>query len=236
VLATIAISFNTLNKERSEGSLKVLFSYPIYRDQVILGKLLAIFATLGTLTLTSMAAAFSVFFYTSNLPVTLDIAVRLLFLALYSLLFLGVYTGLGVLVSLIFKDAKTSLLVLFVLVGLFNSEFTSSLGYLASNLLFGSELLVIPYQRGGIVMASTPAGRLIFDLIQRISPSYTYTQLSWKVLQETSSVVVEGAMVLAPSTLHDIVFSDIGGVAGLASGLVVTFAASYALFVREDVS
>src|SRR4030042_1392425 len=40
-IVAIAISFNSINKERSEGSLKVLLTYPVYRDQVILGKLLA---------------------------------------------------------------------------------------------------------------------------------------------------------------------------------------------------
>jgi ABC-2 type transport system permease protein len=40
-LVAVVYGFNSINKERTEGSLKVMLSYPIFRDQVMLGKLLA---------------------------------------------------------------------------------------------------------------------------------------------------------------------------------------------------
>ena len=47
ILVAIVLSYNSINKERKEGSLKVLLSYPVNRDKIILGKLIA-----GTLVLT----------------------------------------------------------------------------------------------------------------------------------------------------------------------------------------
>jgi ABC-2 type transport system permease protein len=46
-LIAIILGFDAIVKERKSGSLNVLLTHPVYRDQVITGKLIGIMLTLG---------------------------------------------------------------------------------------------------------------------------------------------------------------------------------------------
>jgi ABC-2 type transport system permease protein len=122
VLLAIVLSFNAINKERTEGSLKVLLSYPIYRDKVILGKLLACSILLTLVVSASMASAFGVIIYYLGIPLTLELTARMALTTVMAILMLLFFLGLGIAISTILTDTSTIIIVLVLVACLLNSE------------------------------------------------------------------------------------------------------------------
>jgi len=60
-LIAVVLSFNSINGEIENGSLKVTLSYPVYRDQVFIGKFLGALSVSFFVSLSSVFASFSVF-------------------------------------------------------------------------------------------------------------------------------------------------------------------------------
>lgn len=112
VLVAIALSFNSINKERTEGSLKVLLSYPIYRDKIILGKLLAGFLVLTLVTVASMTISFSIIVYYLSIPLTLDFLLRVAATTAMGVMLLSFFLCVGTAVSTVLRDTSTIFLSL----------------------------------------------------------------------------------------------------------------------------
>ena len=111
-IVAIAISFNSISKERTEGNLKVLLSYPVYRDQVILGKMLAGLVTVSLVVITSIALSSGVYLLYTNISFTWDHLVRFSLFTLLTILLLSFYLGLGMAFSVAFRDLSTTLLAI----------------------------------------------------------------------------------------------------------------------------
>jgi len=223
-LVALAFSFNSINKERTEGSLKVLLSYPIYRDKIILGKIIAGLIVISVVTVASMAVAFSLYFFITSIALTMDWALRLVAAMLLAILLLCGYLGLGMFLSITFRDPKTTLLVAFLFLGLFNSETFFSIGQILSKAVYGPDLLT-----SGVVSLN-PQASALRDFISALNPSWSFTwislNLSWYL----------NLGIDMPNSLWNVIVDHMTYIAVLIIIPVITFAASYALFTRRDVT
>jgi ABC-type transport system involved in multi-copper enzyme maturation permease subunit len=122
VLLAIVLSFNSINKERTEGSLKVLLSYPIYRDKIIIGKLLAGSAIIALAMLASMTTAFSLIIYYLNLPITLELIAKITLVTAMATILLLFFMGIGTVVSILLNDALTIIVLMLLIATILNSE------------------------------------------------------------------------------------------------------------------
>lgn len=108
-LIGIALSFDAVIKEQKSGSLNVLLTHPVYRDNIILGKLggsiLTLFLVLFVSTAVSVGTLLVLFGGAASTMELIRIALYLLFTFLYTLVFLGI----GIILSIIVKDAADSL-------------------------------------------------------------------------------------------------------------------------------
>jgi ABC-2 type transport system permease protein len=227
----IAYGFNAFNKEHTEESLKVLLSYPIYRDQIILGKLISGFLLVSLVTLSSLFVALSIYLYSTNISFSPDLTLRFSAFTLLSIFFLSGYLGLSMFFSIAFKDQKTTLLVMFLLIGLFNSYAFYSTGRILSDVVYGSERNPNdPYVPMNIQALN------LRESIKQISPSYSYESISRLLSHHSITVQVGDKQVLIPSNAWSVIMHNLGSILVLVIIPVLTFAASYVLFTRRDIT
>lgn len=241
-LVAAAMSFNSINKERSEGSLKVLLSYPVYRDQVILGKLLAGFLVLLIVTFTSMTLAFSIYIFYISIPLTLDIVLRFLSVTFMGALLLLFYLCLGTAISTVVRDTSTSLLSLLLVVNLFRSRTVemaltvagNTAGRLGINIAKSIELLY----------TSSP-----FDMVYsneflrnygRVSPAETFRQFALSMFSYTDQIDSSYLDLMykneVQGSFQALLLQNLDLVAVQLVFLAAAFALSYIVFTKSDVT
>lgn len=108
ILALI-LSYDAISSERSEGTIELLLSYPIYRDEVINGKFIAgIFSlSLALLLAFGMSSGLAIFM-TGQFP-GINILIRLSFVWIGTIVYMGFFMALGSLFSTLFKSRWRSL-------------------------------------------------------------------------------------------------------------------------------
>lgn len=111
-LMAVVLSYNSINGEIENGSLKVTLSYPVYRDQVFIGKFLGALSVSFLASLSSIFASFSVFMFFSGVSLSLDLFFRLLLVVLSTSLYMMVFLSLGSLFSVMFDKPDTSIIYL----------------------------------------------------------------------------------------------------------------------------
>jgi ABC-type transport system involved in multi-copper enzyme maturation permease subunit len=106
----IFLGFEAVNREWREGSLKVALSYPIYRDQVLLGKLLGGVFTLAVITASSLLLGLGALVGFTRIDVTLELCQRWGAVLMFALLYTSVYYFASAAFSIIFKTPEASML------------------------------------------------------------------------------------------------------------------------------
>jgi len=114
-LVAIALSFDSINKERADGSLKVLLSYPISKLKVILGKLLGSVSVLIIVVLTTMIISFGIEMYTLAIPLDAEVFLRLVTIIGLGIVLLAFFLCLGMAVSIVIRDSSTCLISLLII-------------------------------------------------------------------------------------------------------------------------
>ncbi len=256
-LVALTLGFNTIRRESSEGSLKVLLSYPIYRDQVILGKFLGNLLVLIVAVASSMAASFSLYIYLSGFTPEPSSLVNYSTFVTLSILFLAGYLGLSIMLSLAFKDVKITLLVLFFLLVVFNSETFSSLGLMLSNAVYGAsprifDLLkasALSYQPGDLaqmmydIPSQNPQAQALQSFFAGLSPARGFTSTSMALMPSYRGILVNKIThvfwwtdISIRVTWWDIVVNNLYSITALVLLPIISFTGSYILFVRRDVA
>jgi len=114
-LVAIALSFNSINKERTEGSLRVLLSYPISKSKIILGKLLGGILVVVIVVLTSMTISLGIEMYVLSIPLTSEVFLRLATIVGLGIVLLVFFLCLGTAVSIVVRDPSTCLISLLII-------------------------------------------------------------------------------------------------------------------------
>ena len=248
-LVAITIGFNTIKRESSEGSLKVLLSYPIYRDQVILGKLLGGLVVISIALASSMGVSFAVYVKVADFIPEVSTLINYSMLIMLSIILLSGYLGLSILLSLAFKENKTTLLVLFFILGVFNSEILYSYGIVLSNGLYGQSLritdlnniqsLLNPQPLGSLqdFLASAPSldprSQALQDLFVGLSPAHGFTSASLALMVRYRMILSGDATIMS---FWDVIINNLRSITALILIPIITFAGSYVLFTRRDIS
>jgi ABC-type transport system involved in multi-copper enzyme maturation permease subunit len=236
VLVAVVLGVESIYKEREEGSLRILLSYPVYRDQVIFGKLSGRLFTLGIVAAASMTIAFSIFFYSTLIVLTIDLLIRMLVSILLTFLFLAFYLCLGIAVSIVVHDLKIGLLIVFITVGIINyGVLTYFVGILLPELLFGSGFRLIRFQHGMEVVPLNPMVNVFQELSLWIFPSQIYTNISINILSSIKLVGINGVFSGIPVTIINILSNECLHFITLIIYLSIIIIICYVLFVRGDI-
>jgi ABC-type transport system involved in multi-copper enzyme maturation permease subunit len=111
-LLALAFSYDSISGERESGVLKLLMSYSLPRDQVLLGKWLGGYLALATPFLLSFLVALVLVSLFPEVSLDLDAALGIVCLIVVALLYLGAVYSLGIFVSSQTQLVSTSITVL----------------------------------------------------------------------------------------------------------------------------
>mgnify|MGYP001043455438 CR=1 FL=1 len=126
-LIGIVLGFDSINRERVQGTLIKLLSQPIHRDSVINGKFLASMITVGIMLLSILLVVSGFGLFILGVVPGIEEIVRLALFFVLSLFYIGFWLALSTLFSVVFKSITTSALASFVL-WIFLSFFLPLLG------------------------------------------------------------------------------------------------------------
>lgn len=240
----LALGFDSVNKERTSGSLSVLLSQPIYRDSVINGKFLAGVTALSILAASTVTIMSSLATTLLGFGPGIEDLVRIILIAGLTILYLAFWLGLGLLFSTVTKKTSTSILMS-IATWLLCSIMISIIAALIANVV-----APVPTPTGaGANMTrqlfESPEYRELLQRrftiqtnIQRISPAYLYHEAAQAILGRAGGPFFIGPGGGSPFRSLEIsqaLMMNWPQLTALAVGLVVCFAASYILFLRLEI-
>ncbi|CAG0992341.1 putative ABC transporter permease protein NosY [Methanosarcinales archaeon] len=109
-LLGIALGFDTIVKERKSGSLNVLLTHPIFRDNIITGKIIGSLATLALVVGIAVIASVGTMLFGTGVQVSLFQLERILIFAILTFLYISIFVGIGIFLSIVSKSASNSLI------------------------------------------------------------------------------------------------------------------------------
>jgi len=110
-LLGIALAFDAVSGERERGTLRILLSRPIYREDVINGKIMSALATIVLAIILSSLASVSVSILLHNISVTIDDISRICLFAVFSAVLSFAYYALSLFISTFSNKSSHSLVI-----------------------------------------------------------------------------------------------------------------------------
>lgn len=159
-LLALVMSFNQINGELNNGCLKVSLSYPIYRDELFIGKIVGGVLTLSLAMVSVFLLGFAELIYMTGIPMSLDFLTRIGIIILSLILYVLTFFLVGTFFSILFNNPLKSFLVsslFYVLIideyvyfSIFYSFLYLFLGFTDDRMLHRFELAGYPIPSGSI--------------------------------------------------------------------------------------
>ena len=109
-LIGLLLGFDTINRERNEGTLSKLLSQPIYRDSVINGKFLAGVLLISIMVVSIVLVITGLGLIIMGVVPGLEEVLRILIYLLISIIYVSLWLGISILFSILFRSVATSAL------------------------------------------------------------------------------------------------------------------------------
>jgi ABC-2 type transport system permease protein len=236
-LVGLILGFDTINRERNQGTLSKLLSQPIYRDVVINGKFLA-----GVVMITIMIVSIVLVITGLGLLVMgivpgMEEIWRILFYIVISIIYISFWLGVAILFSILFHSTATSALAALA-VWIFFSFFVTIGATIVANALAGS-----PSPQNPEIFAKQAN---IVKAFKLISPMELYTDATATIIdpmrKSTRSFVSMGPLenlsmsrFSGPLPLSQSILIVIPYLISLVAITIVCFAVSYTVFMRQEI-
>jgi len=231
-LLGIALGFDAVNAEYNAGTLTRLIAQPIYRDSLLISKFIAPLIVVGTLFVALVLLMIGGGLLGTGVRIEPQELLRILGFTLISVLYVGFWLSLSILLSIRFRQPATSALtaigiwlfftVFFpILVNLVIRPFLPNPNYI-------SEQEYLSYNE------------LILNLL-RLSPSQLYTDATTTLLMPSVRSLGPIAMeqmvgaIPAPLSFRESFLMVWPQISGLTAAMMVCFAWSYFIFMRREI-
>ncbi len=245
-ILALLLSYNSISKEREEGTIELLLSYPVYRDEVINGKFLSGLFTVAIALLVAFIASSGYAVYRTGVAPNLTEVARIGYMWLGSVVYMAFFYGLGIFLSTVFRSSRRALITGMIILGIFLA--TPFIAGIASDYIYPYEDEPQPreeveFVEGGATTevetfpgetsdrtdrAAVRAERDRFvDQVSRFSPSTSYTNYMGIIIGNDYDTEF-------PPTLGESLEQSFGYIVFLFSQTMLVFAASYAVFMRQD--
>lgn len=230
-LMGIALGFDSVNSERSKGTLSRLMSQPIYRDDFILAKFMASLLLIAIVVFALGFLVMGLGLIVIGYPPTPEEFWRVLIFLLISTVYIGFWLNLSILLSIRFRQAATSALSA-ISIWLFFTLFYSMILNLIGR-------AIVPSDQGATGEWLSYQNTML--MLNRISPAELFSEA-------TSTMLTPNVRALGPLTMEQIIGTipsplPLGQslllvwpqVIGLIAATAVSFAVSYVLFMRQEI-
>lgn len=253
----LLLSYDYISREREEGTIELLLSYPLYRDEIINGKLVSGIFTVALSLLAAFTLSSGLAIYMTGLVPGIEAFSRLSMIWLGTVVYITFFLGLGTLLSTVFssrwRSLATGILLLLLFIG------TPFLTGIAADHIYEYDPGQQPGTPGGPAVArgSASSGGTVVErdvtverpstggdsgmsreeveakrerfvsTVSRISPSASYQNYVNAMIGEQNSEGLE-------PTFSESLSSSFGYIIYLISQTSLVLTAAYGVFLRQD--
>jgi ABC-2 type transport system permease protein len=237
-LIGLILGFDTINRERNEGTLSKLLSQPIYRDSVVNGKFLAGVAVIAIMMVSIVLVITGLGLIVVGVVPGIEEIWRIFIYLIISTIYISFWLGAAILFSILFRSVATSALAALA-VWIFFSFFISLGANAVANAVTSDtrnsnpEAFVRRVNRveQALSLASplelyTDATATIIDPMRRTTRSFVQVGMMEKISMERFS----GPLPLSQSVLVVLPY-----IIMLVAITIICFAISYTVFIRQEI-
>jgi len=231
-LLGISLGFDAINSEHNNGTLTRLMAQPVYRDHLLLAKFVGALVVVTALFLSLSLLMIGGGLVITGVRMEASELLRILAFVILTVLYVGFWLSLSVLLSVKFRQATTSALTA-IGIWLFLTIFYRILVTVIVKTFFPDPVLLSPDEL-------LSYNSLILDLL-RLAPSQLYTDATTTLLMPSVRSLgpltmeqLSGA-IPAPLPLRESLLIIWPQVSGLLAATAVCFALSYYLFMRREI-
>ena len=240
-LIGLILGFDTINRERNEGTLSKLLSQPIYRDVVINGKFLAGVAVITIMMVSIVLVITGLGMLIFGIVPEVEELFRIFVYLIISIIYISFWLGVAILFSILFRSTATSALAALA-VWIFFSFFIPIGTYVLAKGLTPDTAASDPVkfeQNARIVKAFsllspselyTDSTATIIDPKRKSTLSSVRIALSVGQLERISMARFAGPLPLLQSILIVVPY-----IISLIAITVICFAISYIVFMRQEI-
>ena len=227
----IALGFDAINQEYSSGTMSRILAQPIFRDSVINAKFLAGIVTLSIMMFATLLIVSGVGLSMIGVPPTSEEIIRIFIYLAFVIIYGSFWMGLAILFSVITKRIATSLLSS-IAVWLFFGFFIFLIAPVITNALAP----VTSQTEEALIRAYT-----VQQAVLRISPNVLFSEattvLLLPIMRSLGLVTMSqvARMIPNPISLGQSLLLIWPHFIGLLGLTVVCFAASYVVFMRQEI-
>ena len=236
-LVGLILGFDTINRERNEGTLSKLLSQPIYRDMVINAKFLSGVVLITIMMVSIVLVTTGLGLITMGIVPGLEEIWRIIFYLIISIVYISFWLGVAILFSILFRSTATSALAALA-VWIFFSFFVS----IGANIL--ADALAGDTSQADAEAAVQQAE--IVKAFQLISPMELYTDATATIIdpmrKSTRAFVSVGPLenlsmsrFSGPLPLSQSILIVIPYIISLVAITIICFAVSYTVFMRQEI-
>ncbi|UCF94861.1 MAG: ABC transporter permease [Desulfobacterales bacterium] len=236
-LVGLILGFDTINRERNEGTLSKLLSQPIYRDVVINGKFLAGVVLIAIMMVSIVLVITALGLIVMGVIPGLEEIARISIYLIISIIYISFWLGVSILFSILFRSPATSALAAGA-VWVFFSFFIT----LGANILISA----LSAEAGQTEEESILRRAQIVRAMVLTSPLELYTDATATIIDPTRksarSVVGMGPMeslsiarFAGPLPLDQSILVVWPYIISLVAITAICFAISYTIFMRQEI-
>jgi ABC-2 type transport system permease protein len=237
-LVGLVLGFDTINRERNEGTLSKLLSQPIYRDVVINGKFLAGVALITVMMVSIVLVITALGLIVMGIIPGIEEIWRIIVYLIISIIYISFWLGVAILFSILFRSTATSALAALAVWIFFSIIFPYSISVMANNIFETAE-----NDPEAIVQRAK-----VVKVIILLSPQELYTEATATIIDPTRkssrSIInmsagpmesLSMARFSGPLPLLQSILIVVPYIISLVALSVVCFAISYAVFMRQEI-
>ncbi len=236
-LIGLVLGFDTINREKNQGTLSNLLAQPIYRDAIINGKFLAGVAVISMILVSIVLVISGLGLNVLGVVPGLEEIWRILIYLVISIFYIAFWLGVAILFSIVFRSVATSALAALA-AWIFFSFFISIGANITANALVpeadenNPEALIQRAQLEKALSLTSPMKLYTDSTATIIDPmrKTTRTIVSMGMLERLSIARFSGPLPLSQSVLVVLPY-----IISLIAITLVCFAVSYTIFMRQEI-
>jgi ABC-2 type transport system permease protein len=236
-LVGLVLGFDTINREKNEGTLSKLLSQPIFRDMVINGKFLAGVVMISVMMFSIVLVITALGLIVLGIIPGFEELWRIFIYLIISIIYISLWLGVAILFSILFRSTATSALAALAM-WIFFSFFIPLGATVISNSMASQSA------EGDTESVLKQAN--VIKAISLTSPMELYTDATATIIdpmrKSTRSVVSVGPMenlsmsrFSGPLPLSQSILIVVPYIISLIAITVICFAISYAVFMRQEI-
>ncbi len=237
-LIGLILGFDSINRERNEGTLSKLLAQPIYRDTVINGKFLAGVIVIAVMMTSIILIITGLGLYTVGAKPGIEEFWRIFIYLIISIVYISLWLGVSILFSILFRSIATSALSSFA-IWIFFSFFLSFGVNAAITAMLSSEKLSSPQaivRVANLIKALSFASPLILyndataTIIDPMRRTVSPFIVQMGIMERLSMARFAGPLPLAQSFLIVAPY-----IVYLIALTLICFTVSYVIFMRQEI-